>query len=321
MRRMTMRKSQYLAAAIAATAISATVTNTVSSAAYAKSPSTTCPQVFGTNGQPSLTASTYASRTQFICYRRYAVQTSAMTRTALWSAEHLTAQAVLAARTVPRDSEFYEEAEIPAADRARLSDYCRSTGLDRGHLAPSGDFPDQASQAESFRLANVVPQASASNRRLWSHIETSTRRMVREYGQAFVVTGPAFDAQQAARLNGRISIPTYLWKAVYVPGMGAAAYVARNDATPSYAVVSITELAGFAGVDPFPRLDKAYRDIPMTLLAPTPHPGEKTGRKVSLATLTGTAVDRSALPEAQSPRQATRQPGAIAFALAAFNPQ
>jgi len=56
-----------------------------------------------------------------------------------WS---LTAQAVLSARTVPRDSEFYEEAEIPAADRARLSDYGRGTGLDRGHLAPSGDFPD-----------------------------------------------------------------------------------------------------------------------------------------------------------------------------------
>ncbi|KAF7961881.1 hypothetical protein AWV80_28355 [Cupriavidus sp. UYMU48A] len=200
---MTMRKPLLVAAAIAATAISAAVTNTIGSTAYAKGPATTCPQVFATHGLPSLTASTYSSRTQFICYRGHAVQTSPITRTALWSAENLTAQAVLAARTVPRDSEFYEEAEIPAADRARLSDYRRGPGLDRGHLAPSGDFPDQASQAESFSLANVVPQASASNRRLWSHIETSTRRMVREHGQAFVVTGPAFDAQQAARLNGR----------------------------------------------------------------------------------------------------------------------
>ncbi|CAG9180319.1 hypothetical protein LMG23992_04212 [Cupriavidus laharis] len=316
-----MRKPLFLAAAIAATAISAAVTNTVGSAAYAKGPTTACPQVFGTNGQPNLTASTYASRTHFICYRGYAVQTSATTRTALWSAENLTAQAVLAARSVPRDSEFYEEAEIPTADRARLSDYGRGSGLDRGHLAPSGDFPDQASQAESFSLANVVPQASTSNRRLWSHIETSTRRMVREYGQAFVVTGPAFDAQQAAQLNGRISIPTYLWKAVYVPGVGAAAYVARNDATPSYAVVSIAELAGFAGVDPFPRLDKAYRDTPMTLLAPTPHPGEKTGRKVSLATLTATAVERSSSREAQPHHYAFRQSSAVSFVRAVFNPQ
>ncbi|WP_346348647.1 endonuclease [Cupriavidus sp. WKF15] len=135
------------------------------------------------------------------------------------------------------------------------------------------------------------------------------------------MTGPAFDAQQAARLNGRISIPTYLWKAVYVPGVGAAAYVARNDAMPSYAVVSIAELAGFAGVDPFPRLDKAYRDTPMTLIAPTPHPGEKTGRKVSLQTLMATAVDRSASSEAEPHHSAFRLSSARSFVHAVFNPQ
>ncbi|GLC91936.1 hypothetical protein Tamer19_13440 [Cupriavidus sp. TA19] len=132
--------------------------------------------------------------------------------------------------------------------------------------------------------------------------------MVREYGQAFVVTGPAFDPAQAARLNGRISVPTYMWKAVFVPGVGAAAYVARNDATRQYAVLSIVELAKFAGVDPFPRLDKTYRDSPMALLAPTPHPGEKAGRKVSLATLTFTPVERSDQSNAREPRQSNVLP-------------
>ncbi len=132
--------------------------------------------------------------------------------------------------------------------------------------------------------------------------------MVREYGQAFVVTGPAFDPAQAARLNGRISIPTYMWKAVFVPGVGAAAYVARNDATPQYSVLSIAELASFAGVDPFPRLDKSYRDSPMALLAPTPHPGEKTGRKVSLTTLTSTSVDQTDQPVSQEPRHSSVLP-------------
>ena len=306
-----MLKPLILAAAIAAT---------VSTVAYAKGP-TDCPHIFGTNGQPHVATTAAPSRTQFLCFRGYAVQTSAATRTALWSAENLTAQAVLAARGVPRDSEFYEETAIPATDRAHLSDYRRGTGLDRGHLAPSADFPDQASQAESFSLANVVPQASVSNRRLWSHLETSTRRMVRDYGQAFVVTGPAFDPAQPARLNSRVAIPTYLWKAVYVPGVGAAAYVARNDATPWYAVVSIAELANLAGVDPFPRLDRAYRETPMTLLAPTPHPGEKAGRKVSLTTLTAVAVDRSALPDApegQDARHPVLRSGALPFIRAVF---
>lgn len=300
-----MLRPLVLAAAIAAT----------SATAYAKA-SADCPLVLATNGLPRLTERALGGRLQLLCFKGYAVLNSSTTRTALWSAENLTAQAVQAARAVPRDSDFYEETSVPAADRAHLSDYRRGTGLDRGHLAPSADFPDQASQAESFSLANVVPQASASNRRLWSHIETSTRRMVRDYGQAYVVTGPAFDPAQPARLNDRVAIPTYLWKAVYVPGVGAAAYVARNDATPWYAVVSIAELANLAGVDPFPRLDRGYREAPMTLLAPTPHPGEKAGRKVSLTTLTSVAVDRSALPdapEAQDARHPVVRSGALPF--------
>ncbi|MGO4331943.1 DNA/RNA non-specific endonuclease [Cupriavidus sp. 2TAF22] len=207
---------------------------------------------------------------------------------------------------------------IPAADRAHLSGYRRGTGLDRGHLAPSADFPDQASQAESFSHANVVPQSSVSNRRLWNHIETSTRRMVRDYGQAFVVTGLAFDAALSARLDDRVAIPTYLWKAVYVPGVGAAAYAARNDATPWYAVVSIAEMANLADVDPFPRLDGAYLVTPMTLLAPTPRPGEMAGRKVSLATLTSVAIELSEAPEAQDARHPVLRSGSLPFIRAVF---
>ncbi|MFJ1254360.1 DNA/RNA non-specific endonuclease [Cupriavidus sp. CuC1] len=304
-----MLKPLILAAAIAAT---------VSTVAYAKGP-TDCPHIFGTNGQPHVATTAAPSRSSYASVDMPCRHPPPPARP--YGPPNLTAQAVLAARDVPRDSDFYEETAIPATDRAHLSDYRRGTGLDRGHLAPSADFPDQASQAESFSLANVVPQASVSNRRLWSHLETSTRRMVRDYGQAFVVTGPAFDPAQPARLNSRVAIPTYLWKAVYVPGVGAAAYVARNDATPWYAVVSIAELANLAGVDPFPRLDRAYRETPMTLLAPTPHPGEKAGRKVSLTTLTAVAVDRSALPDApegQDARHPVLRSGALPFIRAVF---
>lgn len=224
-----------------------------------------------------------ASNSRLLCYRAYAVLYSNQTRTALWSAERLTAAAVDAARTLPRDSEFYEEDRLPAADRARLADFARS-GWDRGHLSPSGDFADKASQAESFSLANIVPQNSVSNRRTWSHIETSTRRLARQYGAIQVVTGPVF-SRQSATLNGRVRIPDFLWKAIYVPGVGAAAYVVRNGATPAYSAISIEELAHFAGVDPFPALTRAQRSAPLDLPAPTPHPGEKSARRVAFAWL------------------------------------
>nr|WP_315595585.1 DNA/RNA non-specific endonuclease [uncultured Cupriavidus sp.] len=245
-------------------------------------------------GTPSVAQA--ASNTRLLCYRAYAVLYSNQTRTAVWSAERLTAAAVDAARKLPRDSDFYEEDRLPAADRARLADFARS-GWDRGHLSPSGDFADKASQAESFSLANVVPQNSASNRRTWSHIETSTRRLARQYGAIQVVTGPVF-SRDSGTLNGRVRIPDFLWKAVYVPGVGAAAYVVRNDATLAYSAISIDELAHFTGVDPFPALTRAQRASALDLPAPTPHPGEKTSRRVAFAWLvSGESLrDRTATP-------------------------
>ncbi|MWL91415.1 DNA/RNA non-specific endonuclease [Cupriavidus sp. SW-Y-13] len=235
------------------------------------------------SGQPAVSRS--VGNTKLLCYRAYAVLYSPQTRTALWSAERLTGAAADAARTLPRDSDFYEEDRLPAGERAQLRDFVRS-GYDRGHLAPSGDFGDNASQAESFSLANVVPQNSTSNRRTWSHIETSTRKLARQYGAIHVVTGPAF-TNAARMLNGRVRIPDYLWKAIYVPGVGAAAYVVRNDATQAYSVISIGELAHFTGIDPFPALAPAKQGVALDLPPPTPHPGEKAARRVAFAWLVG----------------------------------
>ncbi|SDD57916.1 endonuclease G [Cupriavidus sp. YR651] len=251
-----------------------------------------CAHVLGT-GQPSVGKIT--GGTQLLCYRGYAVLYSSQTRTALWSAERLTREGVDAARKLPRDSDFYEEGRLPEADRAKLTDYGRRSGFDRGHLAPSGDFPDMASQAESFSLANVVPQDSVSNRRTWSHIETSTRKLARQYGSIQVVTGPAF-VGNARMLGGRVRIPDFIWKAIYVPGTGAAAYIARNDATPAYSVITVDELRHFTGIDPFPTLSVTMRSTAIDLPPPTPHPGEKAARRVAFAWLvSGDRVEKEAI--------------------------
>ncbi|MGC8213256.1 DNA/RNA non-specific endonuclease [Ralstonia pseudosolanacearum] len=240
-----------------------------------------CDASFADRTQPKVLATKQASAGHLVCYRAYAVFVSSKTRTPLWSAEHLTAQAVNQARELTRDSQFYEELALPAGARATLADF-RGSGYDRGHMSPSGDFGDKTSQQESFSLANVVPQDPTSNRRMWSHLETSTRRLVRQTGEAFVVTGPAFTQRDDRYINGRVRVPDYLWKAIFVPGVGAAAYVAPNDATPRYAVISIAELAQFAGVDAFPDLPAATRNQAMDLPPPTPHPHEKAGRQTTL---------------------------------------
>jgi len=147
-----------------------------------------------------------------------------------------------------------------------------------------------------------LPQNSPSNRRTWSHIETSTRKLARQYGTIHVVTGPAF-THAARMLNGRVRIPDYLWKAIYVPGVGAAAYVVRNDATQAYSVISISEL---------PSKRSAALDLP----PPTPHPGERLLGRVAFAWLVGS--EKAGNAAARAPPGLVQHTGALTTHVLAY---
>jgi endonuclease G len=98
------------------------------------------------------------------CYDDFAVGHSGVTHTPLWSAAHLTAGEVDAARTLDRHDVFHAEAQLPRGERAELVDYRRS-GFDRGRMAASGDMPTPAAQAQSFagehRATSAVSQLRA----------------------------------------------------------------------------------------------------------------------------------------------------------------
>lgn len=174
-----------------------------------------------------------------------------MTRTPLWSAEHLTAAAVDQARTFGRHDDFHPDLYVRRADRARLDDY-RGSGFDRGHMSPSGDMPSPEAREESFTLANIVPQDRDMNEHLWAGIEGAVCGLARRYGTVFVVTGPVFDRAAPSRLHDRVAVPSAIYKAVLVPGVGAAAYLAPNAPGQRCDTLSVDELAERTGIDPFP---------------------------------------------------------------------
>lgn len=197
---------------------------------------------------------------------------SGVTRTPLWSAEHLTSFSLTAAGQTPRRNTFHAEALLARGPRAELSDYTGS-GYDRGHMTPSGDMPDAQSQQESFSLVNVVPQAPRLNRGLWEGIEAALRTMVRQQGgDLFVVTGPVFAGTELQALQGRVLVPTSLWKAVYDPSAATAGvYFAANADDATIRSISVAEFRDLSGIDPFPDLSEATKTRLMTLPRPAPY--------------------------------------------------
>jgi endonuclease G len=166
-----------------------------------------------------------------LCYDEFGVMHSGITRTPLWSAEHLTAEQLQSAKTLSRENSFHAETRLPPA-RAELSDYARS-GYDRGHMAPNGDMPDRASQHQSFTLANMVPQDAENNRHVWAGIEAVVRKLAQKEGDLYVITGPAFIGGNLQKV-GNVLVPSHLYKLVYSPRQraGAAFFIEnRGDAT------------------------------------------------------------------------------------------
>lgn len=219
----------------------------------------TCTSFYAANTTPALINPKLAASTRLLCFRAFALLHSGVTRTPLYVSEHLTRASVEAARALDtRDNRFHPEGRLPQAERGELADY-RGSGFDRGHMAPSGNMGERQDDYESFSLANIVPQDGPLNRNGWAELEGYVRDLTAKLGETYVVTGPAFTGGNLKRLNGRVLVPSHVWKAIYVPGQGAGAWIVSNDQNATWRVVSIATLITRIGIDPFPTLDPAAK--------------------------------------------------------------
>ncbi len=234
---------------------------------------TDCPLHFAAGQPPKLINPKLKSRTQELCFEAFAVLHSGMSRTPLYAAEHLTRQNLEKARELSRKDSFQAEDRLPERDRAELSDYSRS-GYDRGHLAPNADMPTRKAQAESFSLANMVPQVHANNAGVWAGIEAAARELARNEGELYVISGPVFAGDNIKSIGRGVLVPTQLWKVIYSPKQQrAGAYLIDNDESQDYQVISIAQLQKLAGIDPLPALPAKAREQAMNLPKPQANRG------------------------------------------------
>ncbi|GAB2529725.1 hypothetical protein GCM10027032_14060 [Simplicispira piscis] len=139
---------------------------------------------------------------------------SGTTKTPVYVAQRLNRRLIEEADE-KRAKRFFADTRLRSAERAELEDY-KHSGDSRGQMAPAGDMHTPTAMAQSFSLANMVPQIAQHNSGAWSKIEQDTRHYVRRAkGDVFVITGPVFtDAGPRIGANG-VKVPTYLYKLVY----------------------------------------------------------------------------------------------------------
>ena len=122
-------------------------------------------------------------------------------------------------------------------------------------MAPAGDMPDATAMAQSFSLANMVPQNQKQNSGAWSKIEQDTRRYVmRSKGDVFVITGPFFGPGSLTIGANQVRVPTHVFKLVYdaTTQKAWAHWQANADDARAGPPISYRELSGRIGMELLP---------------------------------------------------------------------
>jgi endonuclease G, mitochondrial len=184
-----------------------------------------------------------------LCFDDFAIYYSPLDKKPIYTVEKLNREQLQAPHP-RRTNQFYEEARLPFTERALLSDY-RGSGYDRGHNVPAGDMTQERGMAQSFSLANMMPQARQNNQGVWAkRVEEPTRMYIkRAQGDIYVFTGSVGQAGSIGK--SKVTIPSHLYKLVYDPAKKSAwAYWVENtDEAEVSAPISYAELVQKTGID------------------------------------------------------------------------
>ncbi len=164
--------------------------------------------------------------TEFIFRQGYVLEHSSLDKIPYWVCEHVTPPQIVG--NAERSNQFKVDPDLKGP-HSTPADY-KSSGYDQGHQAPAGnEAADQQLQNETFYLSNMAPQLPNLNRDAWKSLETLTRTWVKQYSEAYEITGPIFydpkeDNPQTA--DGTIkfwtigkdavSVPTHFYKIIIV---------------------------------------------------------------------------------------------------------
>ena len=164
-----------------------------------------------------------------------------------------------------RNDKFREDPSVRTGS-ALPTDY-RSSGYDRGHIAPAGDMKwSKEAMEESFYMSNITPQSPGMNRGRWANLEMLARAWAKEGEETIIVSGPVLQAN-LPRIGGTgISIPNDHFKVLLRSKgqqLNAIAFLMTQNPTASglesYAL-PVRTIEELTGLNFFPHLSKNEQD-------------------------------------------------------------
>jgi endonuclease G, mitochondrial len=194
-----------------------------------------------------------------LCRLGYALSFDTVHKVPDWVMYHLTAEK--ASGSLSRKDNFQPDNDLPKGARSELSDY-RSSGYDRGHMAPAADMKwSPQAMDESFLLSNMAPQIGIGfNRGIWANLEEKVREWAVGRGEIYVITGPIYDPKPIRTIGAdKVSVPTHFYKIAFDPvRVEAAAFLLpnmklENKDLPKF-ITSIDEVERKTGFDFLPEL-------------------------------------------------------------------
>ncbi|KRB79221.1 hypothetical protein ASE07_05060 [Noviherbaspirillum sp. Root189] len=213
-----------------------------------------CSQFFA-NGAPPVVPNVQQFKPRELCYDAFAVLHSGSSKTPVFVAERLSRAQLENDKSGKRSDKFFADGRLPRGERAELDDY-KHSGYSRGHLAPAGNMSTPQAMAQSFSLANMVPQTPKNNQKPWNGIEQATRKYaLRAKGDVYVITGPVFDGTPKTIGDNRVWVPKYLYKLVYdaTTGHAWAHWIENNDESRAGKPISYAELVRRTGIEFLPK--------------------------------------------------------------------
>ena len=199
-------------------------------------------------GNPDGASTNSASRTKFLINQRaqYVISYNDNTHQANWVGwSYSLADDGTQART-----DYWQTEELLPSGYLKIGTATFGTGWDRGHMTPSADrTKDLTNNQVTFRMSNIIPQASQNNQGLWANFEDYCRTMAADGDEVVIISGPG--QFTGTRLNNQMSVPGSVWKiAVEIPN-ATSATPANQRITTSARVIALLTPNTSTGLGPW----------------------------------------------------------------------